>query len=191
MSSSNQELVEALRASLTDVERLKQRNRELVRASREPIAIVAMSCRFPGGVRSPEDLWQLLEAGRDAVSGFPEDRGWNVEPRVDRDASDGRVRAREGGFLADAGAFDPAFFGISPRDSLEMDPQQRLLLEATWEAIERAEIDPASLQGSQTGVFVGVMYNNYATRLFEPDADVEGYASFASSASVASGRIAY
>ncbi|XXY93951.1 type I polyketide synthase [Sorangium sp. So ce296] len=191
MSSSNQELVEALRASLTDVERLKQRNRELVRASREPIAIVAMSCRFPGGVRSPEDLWQLLEAGRDAVSGFPEDRGWNVEPRVDRDASDGRVRAREGGFLADAGAFDSAFFGISPRDSLEMDPQQRLLLETTWEAIERAEIDPASLQGSQTGVFVGVMYNNYATRLFEPDADVEGYVSFASSASVASGRIAY
>src|SRR5512132_1111416 len=171
--STEAKLRDYLKQLTLDLQRSQTRLRAAESKAHEPIAIVAMSCRFPGGVRSPEDLWQLLEGGRDAVSGFPESRGWSVEPRVDPRADvTGKPPAREGGFLADADAFDPAFFGISPREALEMDPQQRLLLETTWEAIERAEIDPASLHGSQTGVFVGVMYNNYATRLFEPDADV-------------------
>ncbi|WP_437581910.1 type I polyketide synthase [Sorangium sp. So ce887] len=175
-----------------DLQRSQTRLHAAESKAHEPIAIVAMSCRFPGGVRSPEDLWQLLEGGRDAVSGFPEDRGWSVEPRVDPRADvTGKTPALEGGFLEGAELFDAAFFGVSPREALEMDPQQRLLLETTWEAIERAEIDPASLQGSQTGVFVGVMYNNYASHHLGGDGDASGYVSLASSASVASGRIAY
>ncbi|XXT97243.1 type I polyketide synthase [Sorangium sp. So ce834] len=175
-----------------DLQRSQTRLHAAESKAYEPIAIVAMSCRFPGGARSPEDLWQLLEGGRDAVSGFPASRGWSVEPRVDPRADvTGKTPALEGGFLEGAELFDAAFFGVSPREALEMDPQQRLLLETTWEAIERAEIDPASLQGSQTGVFVGVMYNNYASHHLGGDGDASGYVSFASSASVASGRIAY
>ncbi|XXT29330.1 SDR family NAD(P)-dependent oxidoreductase [Sorangium sp. So ce448] len=191
MSSSQDDVVQALRTALIDVKRLRQQNRELLRASREPIAIVAMSCRFPGGVRTPEDLWALLESGRDAVSAFPDDRGWSrgdlygSEPEAQ-----GKIYPREGGFLAEVDRFDADFFGISPREALTLDPQQRVLLETAWEAIERAGIDPMSLQGSQTGVFVGVMYNNYASRVVRSP-DVEGYVGFASSGSMVSGRLAY
>ncbi|MFC0527337.1 type I polyketide synthase [Phytohabitans kaempferiae] len=162
------------------------------RRTDEPIAIVGMSCRYAGGVGSPEDLWQRLVDGFDAVGDFPTDRGWDVAGIYDpRPGTPGRTYAREGGFVHDAAWFDPGFFGIGPREAVAMDPQQRLLLEASWEAIERAGIDPSSLRGSQTGVFAGVMYDDYGSRAKNPPADVAGYLANGSSGAVVSGRISY
>ncbi|WP_234779691.1 type I polyketide synthase, partial [Mycobacterium tuberculosis] len=157
--------------------------------SEDPIAIVGMACRYPGGVNSPDDMWDMLIQGRDVLSEFPADRGWDLAGlyNPDPDAA-GACYTRTGGFVDGVGDFDPAFFGVGPSEALAMDPQQRMLLELSWEALERAGIDPTGLRGSATGVFAGVMTQGYGMFAAEP---VEGFRLTGQLSSVASGRVAY
>ncbi|MFD8162524.1 type I polyketide synthase, partial [Streptomyces malaysiensis] len=158
----------------------------------EPIAIVAMNCRYAGDIRSPEDLWEAVAEGRDGMADFPSDRGWDLPNLFDPDPDrEGRTYARQGGFLQEADQFDPVFFGISPREALTMDPQQRLLLEVVWETFERAGIDPGTLRGTDTGIFMGATDFDYARDLTELPEGLEGQMSIGASGAILSGRVAY
>ncbi|NED41499.1 beta-ketoacyl synthase N-terminal-like domain-containing protein, partial [Amycolatopsis sp. SID8362] len=181
-----------LKRVTADLHQTRRRLAEAEAGQHEPIAIVGMGCRFPGGADTPEALWDLLAEGRDVVGPFPADRGWDTENLYDEDqGARGTTYVREGGFLDAAGDFDPLFFGISPREAVVMDPQQRLTLETSWEALERAGIDPLSLRGSRTGVFLGTNYQDYSQIAGAGAEGAEDYLSTANSAAVLSGRIAY
>ncbi|WP_299542548.1 beta-ketoacyl synthase N-terminal-like domain-containing protein, partial [uncultured Streptomyces sp.] len=166
-----------------------RRVRELEQRDLEPLAIVGMSCRYPGGVSSPAELWELVSQGRDAVSPLPDDRGWDLERLYNPDPEQVRsVYASGGGFVEGVADFDAGFFGISPREALAIDPQQRLMLEAAWEAVEDAGIDPTSLRGSDTGVFCGALTADYGGRM---PPELEGFRLTGTTTSVLSGRVAY
>ncbi|MBH5338034.1 SDR family NAD(P)-dependent oxidoreductase [Streptomyces pactum] len=189
---NEEKLRDYLKRAGNELRTARRRLRETEEREREPIAIVGMSCRYPGDAGSPEELWRLLADGRDAVGDFPTDRDWDLETLFHPDPDHpGTSYTRQGGFLRGAADFDAEFFGIPPREATAMDPQQRLLLETSWEACERAGIDLTRTRGSRTGVYLGVIYDDYASRLPTPPKDFEGYLFNGSSGSVASGRISY
>ncbi|WP_455712287.1 type I polyketide synthase [Streptomyces luteogriseus] len=190
--SDEEKFRDYLKRAVAEARGLQRRLREVEDKAREPIAIVGMACRFPGGVETPEDLWRMVSEGVDGVSGFPDDRGWDVDRLYRSDAQEsGASTTLEGGFLQGAGDFDGDFFGISPREAIATDPQQRLLLETSWEALERSRVDPRSLRGSATGVFFGGTGGDFAGLLAASPQALDGYMLTGTSSSVLSGRVAY
>ncbi|SPM42936.1 erythronolide synthase, modules 3 and 4, partial [Mycobacterium numidiamassiliense] len=187
--SDTDKQLDYLKRLTADLRRTKRRVAELEGKLSEPVAVVGMACRYPGDVDSPDALWQMVVEGRDAVSDFPADRGWDVAGLFDADPdAPGKMYVRQGSFLADAGDFDAGFFGVGPSEALAMDPQQRLMLELSWEALERSGIDPLDLRGSATGVFAGVIHAGYGGQV---EGELEGYGLTGSTLSVASGRVSY
>ncbi|MEU1672569.1 type I polyketide synthase [Streptomyces roseifaciens] len=190
--TNDDKLLDYLKRVTADLHQTRQRLRDVESGDEEPVAIVGMSCRFPGGVSTPEELWQLVHDGTDAITDFPEDRGWDTGSLYDPDPdAAGKSYVRGGGFLHDAGDFEPDFFGISPREAVAMDPQQRLLLEVSWEALERAGIAPDSVRGAQVGVFAGTNGQDYRDLLAKLPQDTEAALGTGSLAAVISGRISY
>ncbi|MGW7696787.1 beta-ketoacyl synthase N-terminal-like domain-containing protein, partial [Streptomyces asiaticus] len=185
--TEHEKLLSYLKKVTADSYETKERLRKIEAREQEPVAIVGMGCRFPGGVEDPEGFWQLVATGTDAMSGFPVNRGWET-PDLSESGDEGAAYTPVGGFLEGAGDFDAEFFGISPREALGMDPQQRLLLETCWEALEDAGIAPGSLKGTDTGVYAGIIALGY--RVGERDG-AGGFGMTGTTASVASGRVAY
>ncbi len=190
--SAEQRNVEYLKRLSSALERRDAELAELRARAREPIAIVGMACRYPGQVRTPRQLWELLRGGRDAICEFPRDRGWDVDALYDPDPEHaGTSYTNQGGFIDDAADFDAEFFSISPREALVMDPQHRLMLETSWEAIEHAGIDPTTLRGSRTAVHTGLMYQDYGTNLGKLTAEQEAYLGTGAGGGLVAGRVSY
>ncbi|CAM3674338.1 type I polyketide synthase [Nocardiopsis rhodophaea] len=190
--ANEDKLRDVLKQVTTDLQRVREQNRRLLYKAGEPVAVVGVGCRFPGGAVSGEGLWGVVSGGVDAVGGFPTDRGWDLEELFSQDGDLAATSyVREGGFVEDAGGFDAGFFGVSPREAMAMDPQQRLLLETSWEAAEHGGINPLSLRRSGTGVFLGVVAQDYGPRLHEAAGGVDAHLLTGNAASVAAGRVSH